>query len=197
MVAGLLHYHGVQVGEYKVNQDNPKGGFENLHIKNVMKQSLLDNGYDLNPIRFQPTIFKDDPSFKQKVLQGIPDENKPWLCKEFRILMTWPLWLEHFPNAVYVLNRRNFNDNLKSMLKHRVISKRGSTEDLRWWITWARKTQEAIAGECPHVWAYVDEIWKGNLDEAKKVVEGCGLKFDKQKTKEWIEPSLWHNRSGA
>lgn len=197
MIAGLLHYHGVQVGEYKVNKDNPKGGFENLHIKDVMKKSLKDNGYNLNPIRKEPTIFKHDPDFRKKVLQGIPDSRKTWLCKEFRILMTWPLWFEHFPNAMYVLNRRNFDDNLKSMLKHHVIKTRGSEEDLKRWINWARGVQEAIAEECPHVWAYVDEIWKGNVNEAKKVVESCGLNFNEQVARNWIEKGLWHNRSGA
>lgn len=197
MISGLLYHHGVQAGKYKVNQNNPKGGFENLHIKDVMKQSLKNNGYELNPIRIEPTTFKDDPDFRQKVLQGIPNPSEPWLCKESRILMTWPLWFEHFPNAIYVFNRRNFDDNLKSMLKHRVISKRGGTEDLKRWIVWARNAQEAIAEECPHVWAYVDEIWKGNMDEAKEVVEACGLTFDEQVAREWIEPNLWHNRGNA
>ena len=195
MLAGLLHHHGVQVGEYHVNKDNPKGGFENIHIKKVVKGKLKKNGYDLNPIYIQPTTFKNDPQFRENALKFIPDSTKPWLFKEFRILMTWPLWYKYFPNSIYVLNRRNIQDNLKSMQNHHIISKRGSTRALRFWIEWARERQEEIAKYCPHVWADVDKIWAGDLNEAKKVVEACGLEFDEQITKEWIDPDLCHNWS--
>lgn len=197
MISGLLYHHGVQVGEYRVNKDNPKGGFENTHIKKLVKDQLKKNGYDLNPIYTQPTTFQDDPQFRENALKFIPDPTKPWLFKEFRILMTWPLWYKYFPNSIYVLNRRNIQDNLKSMQNHRVISKRGSTRALRFWIEWARERQEEIAKYCLHVWADVDKIWAGDLSEAKKVVEACGLEFDERTTKEWIEPSLCHNWSYA
>lgn len=195
MVSGLLHHHGVQVGYYKVNKDNPKGGFENIYIKNIVKESLKNNNYDLNPIKIQPTTFKDDPEFRDKVLKCIDNPYKYWLFKEFRILMTWPLWYKYFPDSVYILNRRDFQNNLKSMQKHRVISKRGSVDDLEFWIKWARQRQEEIAEHCSHVWVYVDKIWNGDMSEARKVIEFCGLEFDEEKAKDWIDPNLCHNWS--
>jgi hypothetical protein len=203
MIAGLLVQHGVQVGHHRgPHKDNPKGGFENEHIKQFIKDELAKNGYELNPIRHinqNETIywFEDNPVFKDVIEQAIKDPDSPWLFKEFRILMTWLQWQRHFPNAVYVLNRRNLDDNLKSMLVHPAISKRGPWGDLRDWIRWAHKRQEEIAAECPHVWVDVDKIWQGDMDEARKVVEGCGIQFDEQIAKDWIDPTLWHNRDGA
>lgn len=197
MIAGLLHHHGVQVGEFRANKDNPRGGFENIHIKKVVKDQLKKNGYDLNPIYIQPTTFKNDLQFRENALKFIPDSTKPWLFKEFRVLMTWPLWYKYFPNSIYVLNRRNIQDNLKSMQNHHLISKRGSTRALRFWIEWARERQEEIAKYCSHVWVDVDKIWAGDLSEAKKVIEACSIEFDEQTTKEWINPNLCHNWSYA
>jgi len=197
MVAGLLHHHGADAGHYGFHKDNPKGGFEDANIKQVMKNTLTSNGYDLNPISIQPEEFDPDPGFRFRVLQCVASPNEPWLVKEFRILMTWPLWQEHFPDAVYVLNRRNVADNLRSMQNHRVISKRGSSRALRFWIEWVRGRQERIAQHCPHVWVDADRIWRGDMGEAKKVVEVCGLDFDSKVAEDWVEPNLWHNRSAV
>lgn len=195
MIAGLLHHHGADAGDFRIGKGNPKGGFEDINIKQVMKNVLTSNGYNLNPISIQPDSFDLDPDFRLRVLQCVTNPDEPWLVKEFRILMTWPLWQEHFPDAIYVLNRRNIADNLQSMQKHRVISKRGSSHNLRFWIKWARGKQELIAKYCSHVWVDVDRIWQGDMDEAKKVVEAYGLDFNRKIAEDWIEPSLWHDRS--
>ena len=203
MVAGLLVHHGVQVGYHRgPHNDNPKGGFENEPIKRFIKDELASNGYDLNPIRHihmgeYVYNFESNPAFKDIVEDAIEDPGSPWIFKEFRILMTWLQWMRYFPNAVYVLNRRNKADNLQSMKVHPAISKRGPVEDLEAWIDWAHHRQEEIADKCPHVWCDVDKVWQGDMDEARKVVEGCGLTFDEQVAKEWIDPELWHNRSGV
>ena len=195
MIAGLLAAHGVPVGETKgPNNSNPKGGFENFPVKQYIKDVLKRNGYDLNPIRKQPAGFAEEPFFRDKVLQHIPEHG---LFKEFRILMTWPLWRDHFPDAIYVLNERNKRDNLESMLAHPSISRRGNERDLARWIDWARDRQEQIAQECPHVWVDVDRIWAGDMTEAQHAVEECGIQFDWDTASEWIDPSLWHKREGA
>jgi len=205
MVAGLLAQHGVDPGNYKKRMrakgsprgGNPRGGFEDIYIKAVLKKILQYNGYELHPINVQPTSFYDDPEFRDRILELVNDPEQLWLFKEFRILMTWPLWYNAFPNAMYVLNYRNKRDTLESMLKHKTVSLRGNRRGLEFWIDWARRRQKKVAKYCPHVWTYVDRIWQYDMVETRKIVEACGLKFNEQTARNWIEAKFWHNREGA
>lgn len=196
MTAGLLAAHGVHVGHFKgPHADNPKGGYENAVAKAVMKCELARSGYDLNPIRIEPTTMLPCPTFGEEIDAALP--GSPWLVKEFRILMTWPLWAEHFPEATYIFTRRPIDDVVASMKAHRVISKRGPDAALRRWVEWSYERQDEIAAAHPHIYVDVDRLWDRDLGTALGMIESLGLTFDEAATLAWIDPSLHHHGERA
>lgn len=192
MVAGLLHQHGVQVGSYNKTKGNPKGAFEELSIKKFIKHTLKQNGYDIRPTNIMPSKFKDDLSFRSNILNIAGNPKGLWLFKESRILMTWPLWAKHFPDSLYVLVHRNSKDTINSMKRRLKVGEYVIYN----WLEWGRARQKEIAKYCPHVWIDADSIWEWDLGEVKKLVECCGLVFNEEATKNWIDPQLWSNRKG-
>jgi hypothetical protein len=200
MVAGLLERHGVSLGEMlKPTQYNVRGSFESLGVKREMKAVLEENGVaptDRGHLAIPRgkwiDAFTSRVNWKTRVeLAWDGAENGLWAVKETRILNTWPLWRDAYPDALYVLPRRLVDDNVASMLKHPHVSRNGDAEILRWWVLMCFKRQEQIAASCPHIFVDTDKMVAGDLGESRRLVERCGLVFDEAIAKEWIWPDLW------
>lgn len=198
LTAGLLKAHGVAVGEcLGPAKWNQKGHFENRALKDLMKVVLQENGYGTTPLdKGWPERLNSKAKWRGRVFSAFsPGKGAPWLVKESRILMTWPLWRDAFPQAIYVFPRRPADDILRSMIDHPGVSRNGDPDQLWAWIHKCWERQEEIAAHADTAkFHYVDTdiMARGDMAEAKSLVEFCGLTFNEKIADRWIDQGLWH-----
>lgn len=196
MLAGLLIKHGVWVGKAKITpykETNSQIGTENIEIKKYLKWRL--------PIVYQNwNIPLPDceygNSFKEDILKIVKIDD-PWLVKTSNLLLTWQLWNEAFPEAIWVFPERPVADIVASALRHPAMKKRGE------------KKITKFVGACIARQSKIGPLVKnsivlntpllvrghGNVQETmRKIIEKVGLKYDQSIVDDWIKPEMWHGK---
>lgn len=198
LIAGLIAEHGVDAGRCRTANPkySAKSMYENKALKQLMKEALAENGL---PVLYPseggwPAQLTSRPDWRSRVIETFPqiESGEPWIVKEVRILATWPLWREAFPYAIFVFPRADKDDVVRSMLRHHALQVIGDEDRLRSWvdICWARQDEIAAAGD-NHIFVDADKLARGDLVEARRLIELLGLQFNEQLTKEWIDPTVW------
>lgn len=175
LIAWLLHLHGAWIGEAETTKDpttNPLVGTENTAIKRWLTMLPADTEY---------------PAFRERLL-ALVDTDGPWLVKTSNLLTHWRLFATHFPEARWVLPNRPLEDIVASDMRRRPVDYRTS-RNIR--ATNKIVQMEIAASGVEHHWVIADRLAREDMEEARKLVEFCGLSFDPGVTREWIQPERW------
>ncbi|MBT3401782.1 MAG: sulfotransferase, partial [Rhodospirillaceae bacterium] len=141
MVAGLLALSGAWVGRTLAGDaHNPKGYFENLALREgVCKRLLQALGCDPLGIGKLPALDalpKVDgltaPILAVLEKQGY-DGKCPWLFKDAKMALLWPIWRDAFPAARWVVVRRDEAGVVASCLRTPFMCQH--SEDPAFWRT--------------------------------------------------------------
>ncbi len=180
LVAWLLHLHGVWIGRAGVTKwpvTNSSVGTENLAITAVAKRETT------------PEVVRS------AVLNIVPRDKSRWLYKKGILAIRWKVWSQAFPQALWVLPKRPLEDVVKSYLAHpgKAPSVDGNLERATHKLRKFAEGQKAISKNLPrHIWVDTDKLGRGDLEEAQRLIEGCGLVYNKQGCEDFIDPSIWH-----
>jgi len=118
MMAGLLHKHGVWVGNARTTRypgTNSDFGSENTDIKNIMKKEAQKIGY-----KNWTTPFPDpdlDLDIKVGIEHFVPDD-QAWLVKTSWCLVFWKFWTSAYPDARWIFLTRDTVKIVDSMNRH-------------------------------------------------------------------------------
>lgn len=179
MIAGLLYYHGVWIGEAKVTaspETNPLLGTENIHIKNYLKKLGFNVGSNV---------------FREDILKFVETDG-PWLVKTGQVLLKWQYWRGAFPDAKWILPVRDTDEIIASMKRHPGMRHRSEDDMLRR-ITRAKELQAAVIASGANIFSVnPKDIATGNESIARWLIEECGLEFNQEAWQKWIEPERWH-----
>ena len=146
LVAAIIAKHGVFAGDTNFGKTkyNPIGMYENIHIRNkVAKKYLIsigadDKGQDPLPDRTNPLPIPED--FRENVLDHFRiqgwDEECQWFLKEAKMALMWEVWHSAFPDAQWVLVRRNEEDIIKSCQHTPFMSNRDKVKDWKQWVNY-------------------------------------------------------------
>ena len=194
LVMGVLEACGLQTGDTcGPTEANPKGQWENRGIiQQVQKPYLKAIGAD--PMGQHPLpSYEDltpDPYRRLTVLdiadeQGI-DTDYPWGFKDAKALLDWPIWNQAFPNATWIVTKRDLGAIAASAKRTSFMRKAPD------WLEWA-KFHEERANDIPNAHQIQTRaLAEGHLNQAKEAVNKCGLDFDLMAVTDWIDPELWH-----
>ena len=208
LTAGIIHLCGAFGGETcGPTIANRKGQFENNEIRaKVTKPYLKSIGCDemgQRPLPSTRQIFDVSPEqVKERetmvleimASQGL-QQDVPWFVKEAKACLTWRLWQLAFPDAKWVIVRRDKNDIARSCLQTHFMR---AYRDVLGWIQWAethekRFEQMKLAGlEIREVWP--SKIIGGDLSQVKDAVEWLGLEWKENLVNSFIAPDLWGGR---
>lgn len=178
MLAWLLHLHGVWIGQGGVTQSpetNPQVPTENRQIKQYLRSA-----------RGVPADFR-------RRIVGMVHASGPWLVKTASNLLCWKAWNQHFPEARWLLPVRPFDDIMASRKRHPGLQ-RYDDEGHRRIVAHHKQLQDAVREVVSH-WRDVDmdALCGGESnEEARAAIEFCGLKFDQQMYRGWVQPERWH-----
>lgn len=215
MTAGVIDICGSFGGKMSgPTRYNRKGMFENTEVRNqILKPFLKSMGYDPMGQKPLPNInaviakSKDQELTKDwsgHVLRIFKrhgyDGDSRWYYKEPKVCLVWPIWHAAFPEADWVIVRRDAEDIVRSCLKTsfmRAYSGRSG------WLGWVSE-HEARFEEMVDAGLKIQEVWpqrmiNGDFTGIQNVVNNLGLEWDDkilQKVKEFVEPKLWNKGQG-
>lgn len=208
MVAGLFQRQGAWIGEtVKGAPENPKGFFENKRIRDgVVKTMMATMGYDVhgrNPIpREALETAMTVEQFRYLVGKSLEYDgylnNIPWLYKECKLALMWPIWKTSYPNARWVLVKRNRKDNIESLMRTRFMhhnSKPGERDEAFWdnWIDRYYQGMEEIKESGVEYYEVdTDKIISGDFDGIKQVCEVSDLSFSEEQCKQFVDERYWN-----
>lgn len=211
MIAGVLDRCGAWGGRMSgANQYNKKGMFENSDIRNGVTKPFLASigacrmGQDPLPDIDLCTKVATERGveLRDRVLSIIRGQGYlgtvKWFYKGAKMCLFWPVWNEAFPDATWIIVRRPDEDIISSCLTTAFMRKREGRSGWQAWLDVHKKRfrEMADAGmNVTEVWS--NEVVSGDFSALRTTVEGCGLSWDDDAVKEFVDPALYvHNRGG-
>jgi len=135
---------------------------------------------------------KPDPRWWDKVERALPKDTPA--TKIIKGGLFWPLWGEHFPEARWIIVRRNPDDIAESCLRTSFMRAYKTHEG---WRLWAKEyhdrcdaLMQTVGDKAINV--YPHDAVKGDTDAYKAVVEHAGLVWRPEAVKAAIQPGKWH-----
>lgn len=169
LTAGLLHYHGVWVGDCRpADKRNPKGYFENQELKFVRTKG--------------PVYFKEI----QHILRNQGYKGGPWLVKHGP--QHWWNWLPLHPR--FVLCRRNKKFSVDSWMKHETKSLEVMERYQRTKVKRDNEELDRVRDEYNGIEFHPGSLSKG-FTELFELFEKLGIEPNEDVCREFYEPSLW------
>lgn len=197
MVAGVLQASGLDLGSPLVGATryNPRGFFEHRHIRQkVLKPLLKSMGCDPRGQRnLPPRSFLVAPQTAQRLRKRVRRYlGSGWGYKDAKILLTWPIWRQAFPNARWVLVRRDPAAIVKSCIRTPFM--KGRTYKAGW-IAWV-KEHELRLDDLKNSGVKWVECWPDpdEPESFREAVEFCGLTYEPTTVATILEPGAWHRK---
>lgn len=201
MIASCLQAAGLWMGPtIGATADNPRGFYENREIREkILKPNLKAVGADPLGVHRLPDLTRlaPDPKLRERVLgvfaQQGHDGRRRWGYKEPKLALVWPLWLEAFPDATWVIVERDIEAVVNSCLSTGFMSRHSHSAEF--WRSFASRYQERLdilADTAPNVVRVSsDEVIAGNSNGLRALAERLGLIWSKSCDRQ-ILPALFN-----
>jgi len=200
MTAGILARCGAFCGEtFGPNQFNRKGMFENMEIREkIVKPYMMLNGAD--PKGQYPLPVLDSllslTNLRERiegimVAQGYKDG--PWFYKCAKLCLIWPIFQYAFPDATYIVVRREDKDIIHSCLRTAFMNGYKTPAGWQGWIDVHKErfAQMKTAGmRCVEVWP--TKFVQGDFSEIRALVKEFGLEWNDKAVEGFVSPELWN-----
>lgn len=203
MVTGVLALCGAWLGRTVPGggRENPKGFFENIYLREgVNKKILAEAGFDPSGIDPIP-LFDQLPNvngLKKTIHDYLEFEgygfDRPWIFKEPKLTLLWPIYSEAFPRAKWLIVKRDIEEVIESCLRTPFMNQHST--DRRFWEQWAQAYQLRLDAlkQFTNNWREIDsgKLIQGNLDAMMEMSIWAGLKWNQLAAEQFITPEYWH-----
>ena len=208
IVAGITNYCGAWGGQMTgATRFNKKGQFENTEIRNgVVKVALRAAGLDplaQDPLP-DPQTWVIDPSWRSKIFQvidnqGYPEKkDRPWFYKGAKMCLFWTQWSDAFPEARWIIVRRDPEDIISSCLKTGFM-RAYTTRD--GWMKWVKihlkRFEEMRSAGLDVMDVWPSKIIAGDYEESMEAINHIGLSWNQDVIEDFISPRLWSGKKGT
>lgn len=206
--AGIFHICGAWGGKFvSAGFNNQKGFFENAAIRNKICKPFLESiGADpkgqyplpeINIIKDYVVNSQFADIWRYKILGVLNEQkynpnNSPWFYKGAKMCLMWPIWNAAFPDAKWIIVRRDKEDIISSCLKTGFMSAYKDKQGWEGWVDYHLTRFEEIKKSCKNVYeVYPQEMIEGNFTNIKKIIECFNLIWKEKEVIEFITPALW------
>lgn len=199
MCAGIVHFSGAFGGNMTgPTPYNKKGQFENNYVRDhITKPYLRHMGLDplcQHPLP-DPAKLIDYPNLRTRVKGAMMEagyKEGPWFYKGAKMCLLWPIWHEAFPNARWIIVRRDPGEIARSCMRTPFMR---AFKTVGGWMGWVHEHERRF-GEMKAAGLDVTEVWSseiinGNFDTIRGFVEGTeGLTWRDAKVRDFVDPGL-------
>jgi len=214
MIAATINmcgaFGGTMVGG---NQNAKRGMFENVRIReDLVKTYLSDCGLDVMgqyPLTDRKNYLYFPDGWKEKVENILLSEGYkkgPWLYKDARSALIWPIWSMNYPDAKWVIVRRRTGDVIDSCIKtgfmkafknevnQQAVGAKNEREGWLWWVhEYEKKIVRMISSglNCKVIWP--ERMVDGDYRQLYELCDWLGLTW-KEEALIYINTLLWNSR---
>jgi hypothetical protein len=205
LVAGIFARCGAWVGQtVPGGRSNPTGFFENLALREEVDQALLAKSradpFGVDPLPRLESL-ATERGLRMWVFAVLAREgyrgDRPWVFKDPKLTLLWPLWARAFPRALWIVVRRPDAEVVRSCLATHFLSRRSA--DPEFWRRFARayghRLDRLVASGADIREVRPQEIVAGALAPVRELVEKAGLRWNAVAVSRFVRPSQW--RAGA
>ena len=196
MTCGVLHTLGAFGGDMRgPTRYNAKGMYENHKVVEMVKDYLRSMNCDPKAQHPLPSMDELKPwtNTRSQIQRAmIEDSYKggPWFFKTVKGCHFWPIFHEAFPNALWVIVRRDRDSNADSLLRTGFMNAFQTKQEWLAYIDRHEARFEEIAATCRYVEVDTDAVVGGNFEDLEEVATQVGLKWNEQAVTEFVDPKL-------
>lgn len=185
LTTAILAACGARLGN--VNVLNEHGGVRDGLVKPYI-QSLGADPLCQNPLP-TPDMCRADPEWREKVLSAL---NGADTYKGAKACHVWPLWGEAFPEAKWIIVRRDRDDIVSSCLRTGFMRAFKTREGWERWVDQHLDRFDEMRRnlDCVEVWPH-DGV-TGSIEAFRLAVEHCGLTWDAAAAARVVDRNKWH-----
>lgn len=204
MIAGIVSLCGAFGGKLSgPSRFNQKGMFENIEIRNyLVKKWLRGENYDAMgqyPLpdtehckEVAPKMAESWRANVKNIMHKQGYVRGPWFYKGAKSCLMWPIWALAFPEARWLIVRRNDEDIARSCLRTGFMR---AYRDLRGWLWWVQKHKERFQ-EMAEAGLMIREVWaekivRGELKEIREAIDWLGMDWNEKEVIDFVVPGLW------
>lgn len=178
MVAGVINRCGVWGGDmFGSAPGNPSGFYENKALRERLVKPLLQM-IGADPLGVHPLPPEPDRKWGKDIHEAARtflDEQgyagEQWMYKGAKMAYLWPAWDEAFPDAKWVIVRRDREEIIDSCLRTHFMNQHSQKREF--WERWVDETEQRLEEMKRHV-DYV-EVWPP--DGLREMVDSLGLEW--------------------
>ena len=199
MIAGSLSLCGAWTGSTipGVAGENPHGFFEHSTIREgIIKQLLRLMGGDPAGVTKLPAINLGASvpglveAFRHAITADGYANDRPWLYKDAKLTLLWPIVANPFPRATWVIVTRDRQSIIDSCMRASFMHQHSN--DIYFWEKFVDKYKHRI-GLLQNSGRRVLEVRaeepiSGNFESLQKLAGQLGLTFDMDKVTSFISP---------
>ena len=199
MMGAYFGPEGISTG---ANQENPKGFWERRDVRRINNQLLAAAGGDwdrvseFSPDTFSGSGFQSSYSDISAVIEEL-DQHGPWVIKEPRLCLTWPVWARFLQSPLAVFVYRSPLQIARSLEKRNGIPLHAA---VGLWESYMRSALEWMR-KIPVVPVRYETLVHDPVDTTIKLLESlsaygvANLQMpDRENIEEFVDPDLHRNR---
>lgn len=212
VVAGVLHCCGAWGG--KIYPKTGRYTFDNPQLHGLLVRPFL-HGLRVDP-RCQESLPKIQqvfeiapkiaPEWRRRALDVLRKQHcpfrGPWMYKSSVAAAVWPLWALAFPEAAWVIVRRNRAAVINACIKTGYMDGRTTIESWgEWYDAFEARMSEIDERSGPvdpgnkltvyNLWPA--RILRGDTKDARSVVESLNLSWNQQAVADFLAPARWES----
>lgn len=207
MIAGCLGICGAWTGSTVPGggKENPKGFFEHVYIREkIIKAVLRQAGCDpLGVSKLPPLDLNIQvPGLAELVGKVIRSDeyqdDRPWLYKDAKLTLLWPTFANTFPQARWVIVRRDEDSIIDSCLRTFFMNQHSTERTF-----WEDFVQEYVIRlnqlKNSGVTCYEIEsrdVINGEFSTLRKLVQDLELTYREEELVSFVTPAFWHGATG-
>ncbi len=192
----ILQAHGLYLGPRRqVNEL-----YEHLGIRQTILKPMLE-AVGADPLGQGPlpnmAKYRPDESLRLRVEPYFVVGPEPWGYKDAKLTLTWPMWHAAFPEAKWIIVRRDTEAIIDSCLRCHFMKRHGKIRGR--WHAWVGFHLLQF-GAMRNAGLNTIELWPAQFirssDYFSGIADFCGLDFDADKVTDAINPNLWGAKHG-
>lgn len=119
----------------------------------------------------------------------------PWFYKGAKMALMWPIWVDAFPRAKWVIVRRKDEDVIDSCMKTTFMRAFRERKGWEWWIREHKKRFAQMYEATLNIRViWPEKMVRGNYEDMYELIDWLRLEWKPQEVMGHIEPKLWKQR---
>jgi|TARA_R100000084_G_C4653953_1_gene151591 hypothetical protein len=176
---------------------NKNGYYENIAITSLLIDYLRENDKEqllkkYNPLTLDADYYKFDLLIKEILYVESLPYNEKWFYKNPKIAFCWQLFNKYFPNAQWIIVKRNRNEILNSILRTEFMDAYKSVNE---WNNYLDKYEiliNNIKSNCNYTEFNINNVFDNKISEVKKLCYYLDIEYN-EKWRKLINKKEWNN----